>query len=85
MNKNSVISKDELIGCFIQVSNTCTEFVGANKIFTKLGKICKKYNKKFQGLFEIRLSMDVNGRYKLNIQENMSELPLEYIQVLENG
>jgi len=40
----------------------------------RVAKLCGKYGKTFNGLFEIKLIQQLNGRYKLNIQENMEEV-----------
>jgi hypothetical protein len=42
-----------------------------------LGKLLKKYNKSFTGNFVMRLIKQDNGRWRINIKENMSEIPKE--------
>ena len=36
-------------------------------------KLLGKYNKSFSGLFEIRLTKELNGRWNINIRENMNK------------
>jgi len=84
MNKNSSITENKITGCCIQYCAANPDHVNVGKIMTRLCKIIKKYNKSFKGLFEFGLHMDINGKYKLNIQENMADISTETKKILGN-
>ena len=48
-----------------------------DKLVHGLIKLCKKYNKSFSNLFEIRLTKQQNGRWTINIKENMNKVSEE--------
>ena len=69
ISHKSMIDGDDARNLFLIC---CDSVVDTSSIY-KLCKIFKKYNKSFKENFEIRLTKQNNGRWKLNIKEDMDK------------